>query len=126
MNTFDPFSNPAAFAPFYRDAITVEGTRRSLPSLQGSHGVPRAVRGTFRACVIDNGFAEPVAESDAESSLRTFGISVRRGDWIDRMPPQTGDRVALVRDGQTLRLCVSGVGVACGDAWTFTAREVPS
>ena len=107
----------AALAPFFDETIVVEGKRK--------HGSgTRSVRGTFNACVFDNGFADPFAEADAESNVRTFSISVRAGDWIERTPPQTGDRISIDGQSQTFKLAVSRVDSVLGDTWTCTAKEV--
>ena len=107
----------AALAPFFDETIVVEGKRK--------HGSgTRSVRGTFNACVFDNGFADPFAEADAESNVRTFSVSVRAGDWIERTHPQLGDRITFNKQGSTINLAVSRVESLLGDIWALTAREV--
>jgi len=108
---------PNAFAPFFDETIVVEGVRK--------HGSgTRSVRGSFKACVFDSGFADPFAEADAESNARAFSVSVRAGDWLDRTPPQTGDRISFDKQGLSFKLAVSRVESLFGDTWTLTAKEV--
>ena len=116
------FQMPAsAFAPFFDEVISVEGRRSATLSADGAPAVTRNVSGSFYACVFDNGFADPLADADAESGVRTFSITVRAGDWIEGTKPQTGDRVHLA-DGTLL--AVNSVGMLAGDTWVLTAREV--
>jgi hypothetical protein len=119
----DIFHNPAAFACFFTDVITVEGLR-AVPSSSGSGTAARKVSGTFRACVFDNGFADPFAEADADTNARSFSVSVRSGDWIERTPPQVGDKITLELDGLAYRLAVSRIDTTTGDIWSITAKEV--
>ena len=113
------FDNPDAFGPFFDETIVVEGKR---PASRAA-GASRPVKGTFRACVFDNGFADPFAEGDADSNVRTFSVSVRPGDWIEGTPPQPGDRITLERDGFSFHLAVKDVTPTFG-SWTVAAREV--
>ena len=106
------FDRPSAFRRFYDDEIVVEAQRAG-----------RSVKGTFKACVFDSGFAEPFADADAETDVRSFSVSVRAGDWIDAKPPQVGDRIALVREGFSYSLAVKSVSPGVGD-WCMDAREV--
>lgn len=105
-------------APFFDETIVVEGVRPGV-----ADGTTRTVKGTFKACVFDNGLADPFADADAESNVRTFSISVRARDWIERTPPQTGDRISIDRPGITFKLAVSRVDSVLGDTWTCTAKE---
>jgi hypothetical protein len=109
------FNCPAAFSPFFDDAIVVEGVRSS------ADGGRRKVQGTFSACVLDTGFAEPLMEGDADSDVRTYSVSIRSGDWVDGTKPQVGDRVRLA-DGT--QLAVSRTDNLLGEIWSLTAREV--
>lgn len=112
MNSF--FNNPAAFAPFFGDVIAVSGRRRA-------DGEVREFAGTFSACVLETSFSDAAVETDADSSVRTFSVSVATGDWLDGQRPQIGDRIRLA-DGLTL--AVSHVDNLAGDTWTLSAREV--
>jgi hypothetical protein len=114
MNPID-FNCPAAFSPFFDDAIVVEGVRSS------ADGGRRKVQGTFSACVLDTGFAEPLMEGDADSDVRTYSVSIRSGDWVDGTKPQVGDRVRLTNGTQ---LAVSRTDNLLGENWSLTAREV--
>ena len=112
MNSF--FDNPAAIAPFLDETIVVDGVRRS-------DGEKRTLRLSLAACVIDNGFSEPISSGDADSDVRIYSITVRASDWTDATPPQIGDRVTL---GNGRRLALSDVGTISGSVWTLSAREV--
>ena len=110
------FHNAAAMAPFFDDVIIVEGRRTS-----SDHNGTRSISGTFRACVIDNGFADPIAAGDAESNVRTYTIITPVGGWLERTPPQTGDRITL-ENGR--RLAVQRINALDAGDWTLTAKEV--
>ena len=140
------FHNAAAMAPFFDDVIVVEGVRASTPqplnpstpqplnnstsqplnnpTIQQSNNQtipqPTRIRGTFRACVIDNGFADPVAAGDAESSVRTYTIVTPAGEWLAHTPPQTGDRITL-SNGR--HLAVQAINSIDAADWTITAKE---
>ena len=109
---FDDISG--AFEPMFSDSFSVRGKRNG-----------RTIRGTFYGCVLDTGFSDPISEADSESVVRSYSITVCRENWLERKPPQTGDRVE-VAEIPGLRLAVSHVDSVAGDLWTFTAREVPS
>lgn len=86
------FDNPAAFAPFFRDRVAVEGTRAG-----------RRVAGTFRACVLDQGLDDVVAEDSTSTVRRRIAVTFMVGgeSWPkDGTVPQKGDRVTL-DDGTT-------------------------
>lgn len=87
------FDNPAAFAPFFRDRVAVEGTRA------GGH----RVAGTFRACVLDQGLDDVVAEGSTSTVRRRIAVTFMVGgdSWPkDGTVPQRGDLVTL-DDGTT-------------------------
>lgn len=113
MLTVD-FNPRNAFAPFFGDVIAVSGRRRV-------DGEVRDFSGTFSACVLETSFSDASVETDADSSVRTFSVSVASGDWLDGQRPQIGDRIKLA-DG--LPLAVSHVDNLAGDTWTLAAREV--
>lgn len=105
-----PFDNPAAFAPFFRDRVAVEGTRAG----------GRSVAGTFLACVLDQGLDDAIAEGSTETARRVVSVTVRRADWFDVEPPQTGDAVTLESgDAYRVTSVVPSVGFA---GWTLMAR----
>lgn len=104
----------SVFSPFFDRRISVEGNRLFTP------GQTRKVAGTYCACIFDNGFADPFADADSESAVRTYSISVLAGDWLDHEPPQVGDRVTC----GDIKLAVSRVDSILGDTWELTAREV--
>ena len=82
------------------------------------------------ACVFDNGFAAPFAETDVDNLTRTYSISIMAGDWLEKMPPQVGDKIMVsYADDCTpnlpnIRLAVSHIDSLLGDTWTLTAKEV--
>lgn len=87
------FDSPAAFAPFFRDRVAVEGTRAG----------GRRVAGAFRACVLDQGLDDAVAEASTGTVRRRIAVSFMIGgdSWPkDGTVPQKGDRVTL-DDGTT-------------------------
>ncbi len=104
------FDSPAAFAPFFRDRVAVEGTRAG----------GRRVAGAFRACVLDQGLDDAAVEGTTETARRVVSVTVRRADWFDVEPPQTGYAVTL-ESGDAYR--VMSVGPSVGFAgWTLMAR----
>lgn len=109
---FSPTDRPYAFRGFYDKVIVVKAPRAG-----------RTVTGTFKACVFDDGFADPFSEADAETDVRAFGISVCIGDWIDAKPPQVGDRIELEIHGMNFKLAVKSVSPGI-DEWRMVAREV--
>ena len=109
---------PSAFSVFFDCPISVEGERAH------SSQAGRKVAGSYMACVFDNGYVDPFAEADAESNVRSFGISVKAGDWLDNEPPQVGDRITLPQGNINFKLAVFRVESILGDTWTLTAREV--
>ena len=116
--------NSRAFRHFFDEPIVVEGERPCLDTAQGASPSARSVKGTFLACVFDNGLSSPFADSDVDTDVRTFSISVRARDWIERTPPQLGDRISLDSNGISFKLAVSRVESLLGDIWTVTAKEV--
>lgn len=93
-----PFDNPAAFAPFFRDRVAVEGTRAG----------GRRVAGTFRACVLDQGLDDVIAEDSTGAVRRRIAVTFMIGgdSWPkDGTVPQKGDRVTL-DDGTAYRIYV--------------------
>lgn len=109
------FNCTSAFAPFFDEVVSIEGRRKSDDG-------PYTLSGTALACVLENGFSDPMVDVDADSDVRVFSVSIRRSDWIDRSRPAIGDRIVLTgRDG--LKLAVSRVD-ADATSWTLTAREV--
>lgn len=108
-----------AFSQFFDVPISVTGKRKS-----GN------VAGTYDACVFDNGYADPMMETDADTSVRTYSIMIKAGDWLEMRPPQVGDRIAVnvssdcARDLPTINLAVSSVDSLLGDTWSLTATEV--
>lgn len=105
----DIFHNPRALAPFYRDRIAITGKR------------PDGVRFAFPlpACVLDQGWDDPLAEGDAATMRRRYSIRVRTCDWPETFPPQTGDEITLA-DGTLLSTHSSSRAV--GD-YLLEARE---
>ena len=78
------FHNPAAFAPFYDNRVAVEGKRGS-----------RRVAFTLRACVLDDGLEDPLADNSTSTNRRRWSVRVRIEDWPDTNPPQIGDTLQI-------------------------------
>lgn len=79
------FDNPAAFAPFYDSLVSINGNRRL-----------RTIRSTFRACVIDQGFEDPLSADGTGSTRCAISVRIRKSGkqgWNDVTPPQVGDVV---------------------------------
>ena len=115
-----PFSDfKAAFVPFFDTPIAVEGQRAN-----------GKVAGSFMACIFDNGFAEPLGNADVESTIRTYSISIQAGDWLEKRPPQVGDKIfvnqsdACTPNLPNIALAVSHIDSIVGDTWVLTAKEV--
>lgn len=118
----DIFHNTAAVAQFFTDCISVEGLRAFILSASGDAAdTARKVSGTYSACVFPNGFADPFAEADADTDVRTFTILIPAGEWLDHTHPQVGDLVTLDSGEQ---LAVSRIDSLTGDTWSLTAKEV--
>lgn len=96
------FDNPRAFAPFYDDLVTVEGSRsgRTLKT------------GPLPACVFDQGLDDPISDGGTSSTRRRYTVNVPVGDWPETTRPQGGDIITLA-DGS--RLSVMSVAVVMGD-----------
>lgn len=109
-----------AFASFFDTPIAVEGNRANS----------KRIAGNFMACVFDNGFADPFAEADADSTIRTFSISIMAGDWLENKPPQIGDKIVISYPDDctpqlpAIKLAVSHIDQLLGDTWTITAKEL--
>lgn len=106
------FEDTRAFAPMYDQTVAVEGLRQG-----------RTLRGQYRACVFDNGLADPLADVDTASGRRSVSIAIpRRGDesWICGRP-QVGDVVRIVGEAASFR--VFRVSLPMGSDWMVEARE---
>lgn len=120
MPMTDPFKFARdAFSQFFDVPISIEGKRKS--------GI---VAGTYNACIFDNGFADPMIETDSDTTVRTYSIMINAGDWLEERPPQVGDRITIsnstdcARDLPCIKLAVSSVDSLLGDTWSLTAMEV--
>ena len=109
------FIPDSAFDPMLCDTIVVEGKR----NVSGS--VTRPVSGTFRASVMENGYAEPTSDQDAERKVLMIVVWVKEGDWIEKSPPQVGDRIFLENGRQ---FAVKEAGAPFGGIWPMEAWEV--
>lgn len=108
---FDRFGREAPFAPFFRDRVAVEGARAG----------GRRVAGTVRACVLDMGFDDPLADGAAQAARRVVEVTVRRADWFEPDPPRTGDEVTLESGAVFSVLSVAAADGLAG--WTLKARS---
>jgi hypothetical protein len=109
-----------AFSMFFDTPIAVSGDRAN-----------GRVAGNFNACVFDQGFASAFSEADADTTIHTYSISILAGDWLEKNPPQIGDKVVIGKPTfstspnlPTINLVVSHIDQLLGDVWIFTAREV--
>lgn len=113
------FHNPRALAPFYHDDVAVEAGRAA------SGGV-RVFRCTLRACVLDQGLDDPLAEGSTGADRRRWDIRVRSADWPDTTPPQIGDVVRIPGeygpDGESMRAAVQSIA-RHDDDWLIEARQ---
>lgn len=73
-----------------------------------------------RVCIMDGGMDEPLMDGDTASKRRAFTVVVRRRDWPDVTPPQTGDHITL-EDGT--RLSVKGMQRFVGRDYIMEARS---
>lgn len=108
----NPFASAHAFDSFYDRTVAVEGVRQG-----------KSLRGQYRACVDELGFADPLGDSDSSSDRRAVSILVpRRGEgaWIGGRP-QVGDIVRI--DGLEVRFRVSRVSLPLGQDWQIEARQ---
>ena len=107
-----PFFNPAAFTPFYDQLVVVNGA---------------AQRGTFKACVFEEGFDDPLSEVSVETDTRSAVIVIPKtgdGGWNCQERPRVGDKVTILSWGD-----IEGVNDFAvkrvddfGDSWQIHAR----
>lgn len=113
------FHNPRALAPFYHDVVAVEAKRA------GSADV-RVLRCTVRACVLDQGLDETLAEGSTGTDRRRWTIRVRSGDWPYTTPPRIGDVACIPgefgADGTPVRAAILSIGRHADD-WLMEARQ---
>ena len=112
MNNF--FDNPAAFAPLFSDTVDVTGVRRIGT---GTH----YIEGSCKACVFENGFADPIADGEINSDVRTFSVQIRSEDWIDSERPGVSYRLTLANG---VKCAVTRVDLSLDGTWCLSAREV--
>ena len=118
MNNF--FDNPAAFAPFFGDAIQVaySGARRE-------DGQMRRISAPIDAHVQRGSKNGVSGESVAMGSGRTWEVSFPFDRWPEASEPQVGDVVEFSDpqgEWKTVRLKVAAVSDDCG-WWTLKARS---
>ena len=103
------FNNPAAFAPFFDDEVTVRG------------GVParRHIVATLKCCINECAFEDALDESDAESRIRKLEVSFPIASWPFPEPPQIGDVVEIDSDSAYAAVAVQK---RLGD-WVLTVRQ---
>ena len=109
-------SDSRAFAPFYDSRVRITGTR-------GAGASTRTIDGTFPACLLDNGYADPMGESNTQSTARTRTIYIPRTGpdaWRDETPPQRGDTITTL-DGA--RWGVQSVDATDRTQFTMEVKE---
>ena len=110
------FHNPHAFAPMFDTYVRLTGTRVAGAST-------RAIDGTFKACVLDNGYADPIGDTATASTVRLVLCYIpRRGpeSWRDETPPKRGDMLRPVGGGN---FKVTSVDATDESMFTLEARE---
>lgn len=116
------FHNPRAFAPFYDEIIAVEAQRP--PRTRG--GAPAVMRAPLRACVIDLGLDDPLADGSTGTNRRRWSVRVRIQDWPEVDPPQIGDRLHIPGEfdlgGVPVKAAVQTIG-RHDDAFIMEARS---
>ena len=109
-------SDSRAFAPFYDSHVRITGTRESAV-------LTRTIDGTFPACILENGYAEPMGDIGTASTARMVTIYIPRTGpdaWRDETPPQRGDTVTMM-DGT--RYGVQRVDSTDFTQYTLEAKE---
>ena len=110
----NPFAMPAsAFDPFFSAPVAFAATRTD-----GTH------RGTVRACVFDEGYAEPIDEGSTYSKVARIALQIRKWDWSACVStdPAPGDRFKSPETGRVYAAVT--VTHFSGDTWSIEAREV--
>ncbi len=72
-----------------------------------------------RTCIMDGDMDEPLLDGDTASKRRAYTVIIRKRDWPDVTPPQTGDHITL-EDGT--RLSVKGMQRFVGRDYIVEAR----
>lgn len=111
-----PFHNPAAFAPFYDLSATICGQAQS---------------GTFKACVFEEGLADPLSEASTGTEVKHVLIVIPKtgpGGWNNPQPPVRGDKVTMTEwagvPGEHSFAVESVEGDGFAGEWHLKAREV--
>jgi len=88
-----------AFDVFYRETVSVTGTR-----LETGAAAARELRLTIpRACVVEGELADLPANAGAPAGQRMYTVMIRAGDWPDHLTPRRGDSVTS-RDYPAMRV----------------------
>lgn len=103
------FDNPAAFAPFFDDEVTV----------RGGVSARRHIVATLKCCINDCAFEDALDESDAESRIRKLEVSFPVASWPFPESPQIGDVVEIDSDSAYAAVAVQK---RLGD-WVLTVRQ---
>lgn len=110
------FHNPHAFAHMFDTYVRLTGTRVA--------GVcTRAIDGTFKACVLPNGYADPIGDTGTASDVRLVLVYIPRTgpeSWRDKTHPQRGDTLRPVGGG---KFKVTSVDATDESMFTLEARE---
>lgn len=110
---FDSKVFDAAFDPFFSDLVAFAATRTD-----GTH------RGTVRACIFDEGYAEPLDETSTCSKVARIALHIRKWDWSACIStdPAPGDRFKSPETGRVY--AAATVSHFSEDTWSIEAREV--
>ena len=111
------FNNPAAFAPFYTDRVSVSGKIFNREA-----GTSFPVDCVCPACVMESGLADVDAGSIGISAARSFTISIPKREWMCPEPPRIGLQVEIVGRTYHNRLKVVSVDED-GSDWIFSAES---
>lgn len=103
------FQNPRAWDPMFDDPVVFSGVRNGV-----------AWRRPVKACVLDNGFGDPVDEQSAQGP-REIVVTVRGKEWSGSGAPhpKIGDAVTLV---DRTAFAVYNVAPFAFGEWTMKAR----
>lgn len=76
--------NPAAFAPFFDQSVGYRGLAQS---------------GTFKACVCEDGMADPLADASTSTDVLAVVVTIPKfgeGGWNHTARPRIGDKIHLL------------------------------
>lgn len=85
------FCHPIAFAPFFDEVAVFGGTR-----LEADADTTRPIALTVPCCVMGGDKAETSSSFAVTKSIeRDYFLVIRKADWVDHLPPQSGDTITV-------------------------------